>query len=265
MHLDRIFTIATITDEAASNVFFVDKEGKKGSVATYFRRHYSKLRYFNHPCIQVGSEKVKHFPRKHVKIIRGNPFRGEQTPQMVSEIIRLAAVPPRNRLEEIRATVKTIREQSELDKEFDMKVCNELRVLAPPTLVGSNQKVVKMTPGVIAFRSDKFFSCSKIDRCSVIITEERASAQDIDDLLKIFVNQTRHTGVASREPLRGGKGAFHTVSDKMSIEKAEEATEKFRKAFELYSLRDSSRSFILCIRTSSEASFSKALSFALQL
>ncbi|XP_028968806.1 protein argonaute-3 [Galendromus occidentalis] len=228
-------TVATITSLPASQITFVNREGRTVTVAQYFAETYSKLQYPNLPCVQVGTEKPRYFPLEKVTVLKGNPYRGEQTPQMVSDIIRQAAIKPRNRLEEIRHTVKILRGQNELQNEFDMQIGEELtvpaRILPVPILEcgamnGNQRKTVKVTPGVIDFRSDKFFSGSRITKWTVVITDERASQRDVSAFVEVLQRQGAQTNVQIAPPMRVG-GAFYTISDRLSFEKVEKQIESF--------------------------------------
>lgn len=253
-HLDRpkTFSITGVTNKSAAEIRFTDREGRDTSVAQYFAKKYTKLRYPNLPCIQCGVDNPKFFPIEVIKIEKGNPFRGEQTPQLVSDIIKLAAIQPRNRLEEIRAKVGKIRAQNELEGEFDMKVDAELqvpaRILPTPRLMIADgrggSKEVRVTPGVIDFRSSRFFKGSKIQKWTVVITDERVHQRDVGNFAQIFRDQGAASGVELGPPLMKAQNQFHVISDRTNFDIVEKSIESFvsqnKLEFVLFVISDSS-------------------------
>ena len=227
------FSIATITNESASKISFTDRDGRRVTVAQYFSKEYSTLRHPDWPCVQVGYDNPRYFPLEVVKILEGNPFRGDQTPTLTSDIIKLAAIPPRNRLEEIRATVTTLRKSNELDREFDLKIGNELtvpaRILPPPKLVSANNRSVRVNPGVIDFRSDQFFLGSQIKSWTVVLTDNRVSQQDVGHFVNVLMKQGASTGVHLAKPLTKTGNTFHHIDDRTAMDKVEEAIVAFGK------------------------------------
>lgn len=245
---NRSFTIASVTLEPASKLCFTDRDGRKVSVADHFAKTHFKLQYPNFPCIQVGTDNPKFFPLEVVEIKTGNPYRGEQTPQLVSDIIKHAAIPPRNRLEEIRATVGRIREQNELASEFDMQLGQELqvpaRIIPPPKLVAGGGRPVNVNPGVIDFRQNSFARGSKITKWTIILTDERVHANDVAKFAEGFVNQALKTGLQISAPLKKTGNQFFVVSDRNESALIESEIENFvnqnKLEFVIFIISDSS-------------------------
>ena len=225
----RTFTIATITRESASNITFTGRDGRRMSVAQYFENTYTKLDHPEWPCVQVGSVNPRHIPLEKVRILTGNPYRGEQSSDLVTDIIRCAAIPPRQRLAEIRAIADTIGRQSELDREFDIQIGGELqvpsRIIPPPTLFAGKNRQVKVNPGVLEFKGNTFFIGSKIDRWAIIVTDERVARRDVDRFAEIFVRQCNNTGISLAMP------QILVLSDRIDKQRLAASIEKTGECF----------------------------------
>lgn len=225
----KTFAIATITAASAAQLKF-DYKGTPTTVAQYFATQHNPLRFPNLPCVQVGQGRPTYFPLEHVNLLPANPYRGEQSSQLVSEIIKLAAIPPRNRLEEIRFAIKTLKSQTQLDREFDMEIGEELRVpgriLPPPTLYVGGNRTVRVNPGVIEFRGTPFYRGSSIKAWTVIVMDDRTVNKDVVKFTEVLVQQGRAVGIQIANPA-DIKGNFHAIDQRISMDKVEESLGKF--------------------------------------
>lgn len=227
----KTFVISRITAASASDLMF-DNNGEQTSVATYFATKYGPLRYPYLPCVQVGLGKPSYFPLEVVSLRPYNPYRGPQSSQLVNDIIKLAAIPPRDRLEEIRSSTKNLRKQPQLGNEFKLEIGDELelpaRILPPPTLIIDRQRTVRVNPGVIEFRGETFFRGSSIDRWTPILMSESADQLKVQNFVDVLMRQGGSSGVRLKAPSRTPNG-FYSISHRLAIDQVEAALRKFCK------------------------------------
>ncbi|XP_022691691.1 protein argonaute 12-like isoform X2 [Varroa jacobsoni] len=222
-HLKRPkhITIQKITLEPASKISFRDHENNPILVTDYFSKTYGCLKYPNWPCAEAGIRGTRYYPLEVLKILSGNSYHGEQSRDMVRDIIRLAAIPPRNRLEEIKFTTRSLISHKEIKDEFGMHIepiemTIPGRILPTPILTAGNKKIVGVNPGVIDFRDNMFFKTSKIDRWTVINTDERQTQDTLQCFARAFQNQGKKSGVLLANPVQHNN-EFPTISDRQAL------------------------------------------------
>lgn len=120
---------------------FENEAGEKQSVVQYFKTKYNlELRFPNLPCIAVGSpQRAVYLPMEVCKIPKGQRYMKKLDGVQTSDMIKVANVRPTDRMNNIRAGTKLIKDSSEYLNAFQLGFGDDLlkikgRVLPPPTL-----------------------------------------------------------------------------------------------------------------------------------
>ncbi|KAI9063284.1 argonaute-like protein [Trametes sanguinea] len=175
--------VKRITQEGASTLTFVPREGQRTSIAQYFQdAHNYTVRYPNIPCVEVGSGAV--IPMECCVIFEGQIMRKQVPPERMKDVLDFATKKPEERLNSIRAGLGVLAYgQSEYVRQFGMvvepnavPVSLKARVLEPPVLQygqESRQITVKPRDGAWNMIDKKFFKPVTINRWCVAVFERQ--------------------------------------------------------------------------------------------
>ncbi|KRZ00480.1 Protein argonaute-1, partial [Trichinella zimbabwensis] len=161
---DRIYHIKDISGTAASVAF--EKDGKKVSIAEYFRDVYGPLKYPNLPLVQVGSKsKAIYFPVELCQVAKCQRYDKKLKAFQTKSIIRFASTEAPTRIQRCIDLVQKSNFNSDpFLKSFGVQIKPEPimvsgRVLPPPRLEYGKENggpQVILTPKDGAWNSNEF-------------------------------------------------------------------------------------------------------------
>ncbi|KRZ66081.1 Protein argonaute-3, partial [Trichinella papuae] len=161
---DRIYHIKDICGTARSVVF--EKDGKKVSIAEYFRDAYGPLKYPNLPLVQVGSKsKAIYFPVELCQVAKCQRYDKKLKAFQMKSIIRFASTEAPTRIQRCIDLVQKSNFNSDpFLKSFGVQIKPEPimvsgRVLPPPRLEYGKEnggRQIILTPKDGAWNSNEF-------------------------------------------------------------------------------------------------------------
>ncbi|XP_029849129.3 protein argonaute-2 [Ixodes scapularis] len=183
--------VLAVTTSPASKIEFKDEEGRRTTVAAYFKKKYRPLRYPNLPCIQCGTdEKPKYFPVEVCEIPENFHSKTKLSRQEAPQMIKMTAIPPAERFQKIDRDIQALTaNKSSVASSFginiDVKPLElEGRVLDPPQIV-FQRNMIWPKDGQWDMRSSRFLHPASVDKWAVL----SFSCQLMVDLLDRFLRK----------------------------------------------------------------------------
>uniref|UniRef100_A0A023G7R7 Putative germ-line stem cell division protein hiwi/piwi n=1 Tax=Amblyomma triste TaxID=251400 RepID=A0A023G7R7_AMBTT len=211
LHLSypRKYKVAKVTQLPAQELSFLLEDGKRKTVADYFREKYPRYMRFPHlPCIQSGTpQRPVYLPLEACHIVEGQPYRKKLSESMTTNMIRRTAQPPRERFHNIMRSVQDVVAKSKpyLD-EFNIKVSTNPtqlkgRVLDPPSLVFDGEQQLRPRDGVWDIRGSKLLKAMDVDNWVLLGANCRLQDRDIGNLVRMLKNIGGELGMRVSDPV----------------------------------------------------------------
>ncbi|KZT39639.1 argonaute-like protein [Sistotremastrum suecicum HHB10207 ss-3] len=202
--------IKKISEAGANDLMFELREGRRLSVASYYRETYNKsLKYPDLPCVLVGSGAW--IPLEICVVPKGQIMRKQVPSELTKDVLDFATKQPQERLNSIRNGLSVLAyEKSEYVKHFGMKLESEdpmkikSRVLAPPTLKygpGSRQPTIMPRDGSWNMVDKKFYQPAKVEGWIIVIYENqgRFGDQKVRGLIDGLVRGCEEVGISGMD------------------------------------------------------------------
>ncbi|CDO71262.1 hypothetical protein BN946_scf184908.g19 [Trametes cinnabarina] len=203
--------VKRLTASGASDLSFVNREGKQTTVEQYFKTaHNYTLRFPKLPCVEVGSGAI--IPMECCTIFEGQIMRKQVPPERTKDVLDFATKKPMDRLNSIRAGLGALAYgQSEYVRQFGMivqpnaaPVSLQARVLDPPVLQygqGSRQLTIKPRDGAWNMIDKKFFKPVTINRWCVAVFERqsRFRADLAEEMVRGLLQSFASVGITVHE------------------------------------------------------------------
>ncbi|KAG8684639.1 hypothetical protein FRC09_015261, partial [Ceratobasidium sp. 395] len=173
-------TVKKITTDSAAELKFDGPDGKKISVAQYFRSLGVNLQYPNYICVETPSGAA--FPIEVCEILPGQMMKKQIPQDLVPHILKFSTKKPDERLNSIVAGHSVLQYgQSEYMRQFGMTVKQTpeaclARILPTPALhygPGSQKKQLKPANGMWNMVNQKFFRGATVTGWAVVVYDGR--------------------------------------------------------------------------------------------
>ncbi|CAN8002228.1 unnamed protein product [Ixodes hexagonus] len=198
--------VLAVTTLPASEIKFRDEEGRETTVAKYFGKKYRPLKYPNLPCIRCGTkEKPKFFPVEVCEIPENFHCKTKLSGQETSQMIKMTAIPPVQRFQEIDRDVRALTAGSNsVASSFGLNVGVkplelEGRVLDPPQIV-FEKNTVKPRDGQWDLRYSRFLHPATVDKWAVLNFAFRLRDDFLNSFLQKFQDVATKLGMDVKSP-----------------------------------------------------------------
>jgi eukaryotic translation initiation factor 2C len=225
----RRYKVLGLSSQGANATFFEDQDGKKMSVADYFKDTYKiQLEFPKLPCLVVGSsQKAVFLPMECCRIPPGQRYLRKLDSVQTSDMIKIANRKPSERLAGIRGALAILDEQQAYLKGFRFGFGRDLvnvngRVLAPPVIYyGKESRESDIIPGMGAWNlKDKRVEIPATLSVWSVLVFGRAPENEVQAFVREFVTTSIDTGmfVTQKQP----PIIFATPNVEQSVRKAYE-------------------------------------------
>ncbi|XP_077491966.1 protein argonaute-2-like [Amblyomma americanum] len=158
-----------------------------------------------HPDRQRDSPTLP--PMEVCEIVAGQHCKKKLDENQTSEMIKRVALPPANRFNEIRQSVRDLVSSSDQClREFGIKINTEptmlkVRVLHPLSLVFENNSVGKPRDGRWELRGRNFYKLAKLTRWILLKLSRFSQRDSLDNFVKMLIRVGQELGMRIEQPL----------------------------------------------------------------
>ncbi|KAJ7321835.1 argonaute-like protein [Mycena albidolilacea] len=217
----RARVVRKLTQQGASDVTFVMREGRTMTVARYFQDTTGQpLQFPGLLCVEVGQGAI--IPLELCNVLPGQLVRKEIPDEKKADLVAFATKAPKDRLASIGKGMEVLAYgQSEYVRKFGLRVnptvvSTKARVLTAPTLkYGAGGKAASIQPrnGSWNMADKTFYRPATIAAWVLVVFDSRLRETLLQDVVKGFVDGCRSTGMTIVHP----QPILHRINPQSSI------------------------------------------------
>ncbi|KAJ7778889.1 Piwi domain-containing protein [Mycena olivaceomarginata] len=219
----RARVVRKLTQQGASDVTFVMREGRTMTVARYFQDTTGQpLQFPGLLCVEVGQGVI--IPLELCNVLPGQLVRKE-IPDKKADLVAFATKAPKDRLASIGKGMEVLAYgQSEYVRKFGLRVnptvvSTKARVLTAPTLkYGAGGKAASIPPrnGSWNMADKTFYRPATIAAWVLVVFDSRLRETLLQDVVKGFVDGCRSTDVSHPPPSPPTAGGICATEKKVA-------------------------------------------------
>ncbi|OQS04315.1 Argonaute1 (AGO1) [Thraustotheca clavata] len=232
----RSFKINGITKNSAAETMFKGADGAECSIADYFAKTYSPLKYPGLPCIHVGAKNgTNYLPLEVCRVYEGQKLPKKVSDNQVASMIRYTCTKPEERRRKILEQVNTAHfETDNCLAGFGATINQsmlavEARILPDPELLYANNAIERPRDGAWNLRGKGFYQGSELRSFAILNLCDGRSEGEIGQFFRALVNQLGQLnmkGPQGAPPIISRQGRGGSIEELFGIA-IDEATRAF--------------------------------------